>query len=101
MVDETMISDTAILLNPPMGNSGDIRPGRGWATTTDQDREIMIQVGKDLNREGYVGLIKHYNVKEFTVVLLNPSTGIKFPVSTFHFMFFFYYLQHTDLTFNF
>ena len=72
-MDESIIPDSAILLDPPGDISDAIRPNSSWATTTTKNREIILQVGDDLNRGGFLMLTENYNVKNFTVILINST----------------------------
>ncbi|XP_036356575.1 mucin-3A-like [Octopus sinensis] len=73
MNDESFLPDTAISLNPPVGNPGDIRPDVGWITNSNKNRTITLDIGPNLNFGAIIRLVEHDNVKSYTVFILHPS----------------------------
>ena len=77
MKNQAIIPDSAILLDPPTGNSSDIRiSGKGWTTKTNEDRIIVLQIGDPLKKGGSVKLVDYYNVKEFVLEVTNRTDVI-------------------------
>ncbi|XP_052834281.1 uncharacterized protein LOC128251500, partial [Octopus bimaculoides] len=82
MDDESFIPDTAISLNPLIGNPGDIRPGFAWRTNTNDTRIITLDIGPNLDAGGSIRLVRHENVKSYTVFISRPSAKILIKTST-------------------
>lgn len=73
MEDDTTVPDSAITLEPT-GNPADIRPsGRGWKSTTPNNRVATIVIGESLKTGGIVALAQKENVKQFIVELIKPT----------------------------
>ncbi|XP_052821913.1 SCO-spondin-like [Octopus bimaculoides] len=82
MNDESFMPDTAISLNPPVGNPGDIRPDVGWITNSKRERFITLDIGPNLDAGAIIRLIQHVNVKTYTILLSSPIANNTFKTSS-------------------
>lgn len=87
MQDETIIPNSAISLNPAVGNPGDIRPGNTWDTTGNNDRIVTLNIGDTLQNGGIIGLVDKDNVDKYSVELITPDGLIPLKVRFFHFQY--------------
>lgn len=85
MQDETIIPNSAISLNPAVGNPGDIRPGNTWDTTGNNNRIVTLNIGDTLQNGGIIGLVDKDNVDKYSVELITPGGLIPLKVRFFHF----------------